>query len=112
LDIIINTVDLQRGMLDNEDDDMEEGPTEGPSVKTKNEIEVDTGPVDLRNITIPADVPVGKLGYVEKVMGWVAIVRADMDGEYRVLDEGGVAITEMRQPIGIVCSLSLQAAYF
>jgi len=56
----------------------------------------------LDDILIPADAPIEKLGSVEKLMGSIAIVRAHMNGEYRILDEGGIVVTEARSPIGTV----------
>jgi len=92
-------------ICDYEDDDDESGPQIGiGNVRTKNEVNAETGPIDLNNITVPDNAPLEKLGVVERLIDWTAIVKAHTDGEYRVLDEGGLVVNESRQLIGTVRS--------
>lgn len=100
-----SSVRVPAGILDYEDDEDESGPQIGNgTVRTKNEVNAETGPVDLNNITIPDNARLEKLGVVERLIDWTAIVKAHTDGEYRVLDEGGLVVNESRQLIGTVRS--------
>lgn len=56
----------------------------------------------LTDISINDDTVIEYLGNVERVMDSVAIVVAHTGGEYRVLDEGGVLVTEARKVLGTV----------
>jgi hypothetical protein len=93
------------GSLEGQDDydEAEDGaaPKTG-GLRTKNEIVEETGRVGLTDISINDDTVIEYLGTVERVMDAVAIVVAHTGGEYRVLDEGGVLVTETRKVIGTV----------
>jgi hypothetical protein len=86
-----------------EDEDPEDGPVgKGTGVRTKNEVNEEPGPLNIENISIDQDAAIEFLGVVEKVMDAMAIVRACTDGEYRVLDEGGVVVSDAREIVGTV----------
>lgn len=71
----------------------------------------DLGPVDIPNVSINENAVIERLGTTEKIMGTVAIVRAHTGGEYRVLDEGAVVVTETRNVVGVVHLLQYYCAY-
>jgi hypothetical protein len=54
------------------------------------------------DISIGPTTPVECLGTVEKVMDSIAIVKAHTDGEYRILDECALVLTDARQIVGTV----------
>jgi len=62
----------------------------------------DLGPLNLPNVAINENAVIERLGTTEKMMGTVAIVKAHTGGEYRVLDEGAVVVTETRNVVGVV----------
>lgn len=92
--------------LEDEYDDNEEGmaakDTGTAGLRTKNEVVEELGPVSLSEISITSQTVIEYLGTVEKVMEPVAIVRAHTGGEYRILDQGGVIVTENRKLVGTV----------
>jgi hypothetical protein len=98
--------------LDDEGDDLEDGAaTQTASIRTKNEAAEDLGPVDIPNVSINENAVIERLGTTEKIMGTVAIVRAHTGGEYRVLDEGAVVVTETRNVVGVVHLLQYYCSY-
>jgi hypothetical protein len=92
--------------LEDEYDDNEDGmaskDTGTTGLRTKNEIVQEFGPVSLSEVSVTSQTVIEYLGTVEKVMDSVAIVRAHTGGEYRILDEGGVIVTESRNVVGTV----------
>jgi hypothetical protein len=92
--------------LEDEYDDNEDGmaskDTGTAGLRTKNEIVEELGPVSLSEVSVTSQTVIEYLGTVEKVMESVAIVRAHTGGEYRILDEGGVIVTESRNVVGTV----------
>lgn len=89
--------------LDDEGDDIEDGSgAQVNSIRSKNEAVEDLGPVNLPNLTINENAQIELLGTTEKFMGTVVIVRAYTGGEYRVLDEGTVVVTDTRDIVGVV----------
>ena len=72
----------------------------------------DLGPVILPHVAINENAVIERLGTTEKMMGTVAIVRAHTGGEYRVLDEGAVVVTETRNVVGVVHLLPHFCSYF
>jgi hypothetical protein len=94
------------GSLEGQEDDYDEAedgaaPKTG-GLRTKNEIVEEPGRVGLTDISINDDTVIEYLGTVERIMDAVAIVVAHTGGEYRVLDEGGVLVTETRKVLGTV----------
>lgn len=84
---------------------MEDGANSNETpLRTKNEMIEETGPVNLVDISINETTTIEYLGTVEKVIDSMAIVKAHTDGEYRVLDEGAVIVTESRKLVGTVSS--------
>jgi H/ACA ribonucleoprotein complex non-core subunit NAF1 len=91
--------------LDEDCDDMEDGINSNETpLRTKNETVEEIGPVNLIDISISETTAIEYLGTVEKVMDSIAIVKAHTSGEYRVLDEGTVIVTETRKLVGTVSS--------
>jgi hypothetical protein len=92
--------------LEDEYDDNEDGMTSkdtgNAGLRTKNEIVEELGPVSLSEISVTGETVIEYLGVVEKIMESVAIVRAHTGGEYRILDQGGVIVTESRHVVGTV----------
>jgi hypothetical protein len=91
--------------LEEEEDDMEDvvaGKATG--ARTKNEVNEDMGPVKVEHTSIEEGTAMELLGLVEKVMDTVAIIRANTNGEYRVLDEGALVVTDARKIVGTVIS--------
>lgn len=72
--------------------------------RTKNEVNEDMGPVKVEHTSIEEGTAVELLGLVEKVMDTIAIIRANTNGEYRVLDEGALVVTDARKIVGTVIS--------
>jgi hypothetical protein len=100
----VSLPEMTVNLWDIEDDDLEEGElnTQSAMIKTRNEVNADFGPVNLEDISIAEDALIERLGSIEQLMGTMAIIKAHVDGEYRVLDEGGIVVTENRFPIGTV----------
>src|SRR5262245_16838730 len=91
------------GTLEDDDETMRDGALPaGLAIRSKNEISGEAGAVDVTHISIDPNAPLEKLGVIEKVMGSIAIVRAQADGEYRVLDEGSIVVSEARKVLGTV----------
>jgi hypothetical protein len=94
-----------QGLEDEYDENEDGGNTKdigATGLRTKNEVAEELGPVNLIDISITDQTVIEYLGTVERVMESVAIVRAHTNGEYRILDEGGVIITESRSLVGTV----------
>jgi len=94
-----------QGLEDEYDENEDGGNTKdigATGLRTKNEVAEELGPVHLSDVSITDQTVIEYLGTVERVMESVAIVRAHTDGEYRILDEGGVIVTENRIPVGTV----------
>src|SRR2546423_8754496 len=94
-----------QGLEDEYDENEDGGNTKdigATGLRTKNEVAEELGPVHLSEVSITDQTVIEYLGTVERVMESVAIVRAHTDGEYRILDEGGVIVTESRIPVGTV----------
>ena len=72
----------------------------------------DLGPVNLSNLYIDNNAVIERLGTIENIMGPIVIVRAHTGGEYRVLDEGAVVVTETREAVGLVRLTSQLSSYF
>jgi hypothetical protein len=89
--------------LDDEGEDLEDGAaTKSNGVRTKNESSGDMGPINLEDVSVDSSTTIERLGTTERIMDTVAIVRAHIGGEYRILDEGAIVVTETRQLIGVV----------
>jgi hypothetical protein len=82
---------------------MEEGAIgkEAPA-RSRNEIIEEMGPIKLADDSINETTAIECLGIVEKIMGSIAIVKAHTGGEYRILDEGAMVVTDARKIIGTV----------
>jgi H/ACA ribonucleoprotein complex non-core subunit NAF1 len=94
--------------LEDDDDDMEEGATgKCAGLRTKNEVNEDTGPVNVEHIALDESTSIDALGLVEKVMDAVVVIKAHTNGDYRVLDEGGLIVTEQREIVGTVFSFTV-----
>lgn len=94
-----------QGLEDEYDENEDGGNTKdigATGLRTKNEVAEELGPVNLIDISITDQTVIEYLGTVERVMESVAIVRAHTNGEYRILDEGGVIVTESRSLVGTV----------
>jgi H/ACA ribonucleoprotein complex non-core subunit NAF1 len=89
-------------LLEEDDNLTESGALDGTGIRTKHETSIDMEPVDLSHVSINPSAAIEQLGVVEKKMGAVVIVRAYTDGEYRVLDEGAIVVTESREIFGTV----------
>lgn len=99
---IINAAQL-RSLRDLEDDgdDNEEGDAiQESAMRTKNELPADLGPVNLSDTSIDNTTPIDRLGTIEKVMGSIIIVRAETGGEYKILGEGAIVVTDTRELVG------------
>jgi hypothetical protein len=97
------TTGAELATLLEEDDDLGEGIAhDGAGMRTKHETNIDIGPVDLSHVSINPSTAIERLGVVEKKMGPLVIIRAYTDGEYRVLDEGAIVVTENREIFGTV----------
>lgn len=89
--------------LEDEAEDLEDGSSaQLTGIRTRNEAVEDLGPIDVADLAIHENAKIEMLGTIEKVMGAVAIVRAHTGGEYRVLDEGAVVVTDTRDVLGVV----------
>jgi hypothetical protein len=90
--------------LEEYDDDIEDVVTgKGTGMRTKNEVPEEIAPVKIDH-SIQDSTIIEFLGLVERVMDTVIIISAHTNGEYRVLDEGGLVVTESRQIVGTVLS--------
>jgi hypothetical protein len=94
------------GSLEDQEEDYDEAEdgiaSKTGGMRTKNEIVQETGLAGLADVSVNEDTAIEYLGVVERVMDSVAIVVAHTGGEYRVLDEGGVLVTETRKIMGTV----------
>jgi len=68
----------------------------------------ESGPIDLTNVTIDPYSPLECLGTVERLLDCLAIVKAQTDGEYRVLTEGSLVLSQARALVGVVGPLTMQ----
>jgi hypothetical protein len=89
--------------FDDDGDEMEEGNTsKDAGLRTKNELIGEIGPVVLPDISISSTHVIECLGTVENTMGSVAIVKATTGGEYKILNEGAIVVSETRDIVGTV----------
>lgn len=100
----------QVGSLEGLEDDGDDGDGDGDEgaaakqagMRTKNEVVEEMKPVNLMDISISETTHIELLGTVEKVLDSIAIVKAHMDGQYQILDEGAFVFTETRKVVGTV----------
>ena len=95
---------MLRDLEDDGDDNEEGGAVKEGTMRTKNELPADVSPVKLSDVSISVTTPIERLGSIEKVMDSVVVVKADVGGEYRILDEGTIIVTDARDVIGSASS--------
>ena len=54
------------------------------------------------DITVTADMKIEELGFVENVVGNIAVIKAKISGEYEVLETGSLLCLEDRSVIGVI----------
>jgi len=87
-------------LLDDEEED--ESGSKKNALKTAHESIEESGPVDLAHVTVNPNAPVECLGNIETMLDSLVIVKAQTDGEYRVLSEGSLVLSASRALIGAV----------
>jgi H/ACA ribonucleoprotein complex non-core subunit NAF1 len=87
-------------------DEEDESLSKKPALKTAHETVEEPGPVDLTNVTVNPDAPLECLGTVETLLDSLAIIKAQTDGEYRILSEGSLVLSESRALVGTVSPLT------
>lgn len=89
-------------VVGDQDDEEDESASKKNALKTAHETIEESGPVDLTNVTVDPNAPLQCLGTIERLMDSLAIVKAQTDGEYCVLSEGSLALSESRALVGAV----------
>jgi Gar1/Naf1 RNA binding region len=71
-------------------------------MRTKHEVTDNTGPIELGHVSISSSATIETLGTVQYLMEASVIVKANVAGHYRVLDEGSIIVTNSREVVGMV----------
>lgn len=87
---------------DDDNDDGEESGQKKSTLRTAHETIEESGPVDLAHVTTDPNAPLECLGTIERLLDSLAIVKAQTDGEYRVLSEGSLVLSQSHALVGAV----------
>jgi H/ACA ribonucleoprotein complex non-core subunit NAF1 len=92
---------LQELEADDADDEERVSAAKG-EMRTKHEVTDDRGPIDLGHVSISSSATIETLGTVEYLLESIATVKANVTGDYSVLDEGSIIVTDSREAVGMV----------
>ena len=85
-----------------DDEEEDESVPKKNALKTAHETIEESGPIDLAHVTVNPNAPIECLGTIETLLDSLAIVKAQTNGEYRVLSEGSLVLSASRALVGAV----------
>jgi H/ACA ribonucleoprotein complex non-core subunit NAF1 len=91
------------GNLDSDEENGKKGGSSGGQLRTQNELPDEN--VQKPDVTITPDMKIVELGSVESIVGKLILIKANVSGEYQVLEEGSVLCLADRTVVGVVADL-------